>query len=358
MRTRSTLVAIAAVLVGAACGSDNTELGHQADAGHGGQGPGSGDGAATGDAGPLVTVGDDGPTFGDGALPDSFVGCATDTEQATLAPLDLYFMLDTSGSMDDLVAAGQSKWSSVVTAINAFVNDPASAGIGVGLQYFPLTAAGLPASCTASAQCGAAGPCVLSICTTDPQQVPGVVPCDTAADCKGQPCLNGPCQCARVGVCHNDHNSLCYPGSNCANDTNNFPLGTCDPLTTSTCMLADSCTVGDYAKAAVPVGALPGVAAAISSSLAAHQPGGNTPTAAALAGAIDGAATYAVAHPGHSVVAVLATDGIPDECTPSDIPTIARFAATGLANSPTVKTFAIGVFTPDDVASGTSALNQ
>jgi hypothetical protein len=121
---------------------------------------------------------------------------------------------------------------------------------------------------------------------------------------------------------------------------------------------ADSCTVQDYATPAVPIAPLPGVAAAVSASLAAHQPQGNTPTAAALEGAIEEARAHAAANPGHTVAAVLATDGIPDECTPSDIPSIAGIAAAGVAGSPSVETFAIGVFTPDAVASGTSALNQ
>jgi hypothetical protein len=116
--------------------------------------------------------------------------------------------------------------------------------------------------------------------------------------------------------------------------------------------------VPDYAAPAVPIALLPGVASAISTSLAAHRPNGNTPTSAALQGAINEAESYARANPGHSVVAVLATDGIPDECTPNTIPAIAGIAASGVGANPSVKTFAIGVFTPNDVASGTAALNQ
>ena len=283
--------------------------------------------------------------------------CAIDTK-ATPAPLDLYFMVDTSGSMDDLVTAGQSKWAAVVAAIDAFVNDPTSAGIGVGLQYFPLTKPGIPAGCSSSAQCGNAGPCVLSICTTDPSKVAGVVPCDTPSDCTNLPCLNGACQCSRIGACHNDHNSLCYLGNVCSDDPNGFALGSCDPLTTSNCVGGDSCAAGDYAAPAVPIAPLPAAASAVSSSLSAHQPSGSTPTAPALAGVVQGAATYAAAHPAHAVVAVLATDGIPDECSPSDIPSIAATAGAGLAGTPSVRTFVIGVFTPSDVDSGTTALDS
>jgi len=258
-------------------------------------------------------------------------------------------MIDTSASMDDLVAAGESKWSAITSAMTTFVNDPASAGIGLGLQYFPLTAAGVPASCTSSAQCGTGGPCLLAICANQQE----TIPCSTAADCPRR------AACVSIGECENDHNYLCQdPGnSQCSPDPNGFALGACQVLTSSTCINGDSCSAQDYATPAVAIAPLPGVAASVISSLSSHQPVGNTPTSAALQGAIDEATTQARANPGHVVVAVLATDGIPDECTPIAIPGIEQIAAAGLAGSPSIKTFTIGVFTPDDVSSGTSALN-
>ncbi len=354
-----------ATLTTAGCGSTSgDELGPDgarpgASAGEGGAGNG-------GDArsGSFVAGGDDATTFitDTGSPAPSFVGCAVHTDKATPASLDLYFMLDTSASMDDLVAAGQSKWASYVSAMNAFVNDPASAGIGVGLQYFPLVASGVPASCTSSAQCGNAGPCFLHICNV---LVNGALaPCDTNADCGRQ---LGPCV-PIGGFCENDPNLLCpTPGTSCNNDPNGFPLGMCQPLTTSYCLAGDSCAAQDYASPAVPIAPLPGSATTIAASLTAHQPQGRTPTPAALQGAINQAQTYARANAGHTVVAVLATDGIPDECIPASLGNnatiaqlgqyVAQLAAAGLSNSPSIKTFAIGVFAPNDVASGTSALD-
>jgi hypothetical protein len=289
-------------------------------------------------------------SLGDTGTSGGFAGCATTTQKATQSPLDLYFMLDTSGSMDDLVAAGQSKWSAVVAAMTAFVDDPASSGIGMGLQYFPLVAAGVPASCTSSAQCGAAGPCTLAICS----DLEEVVPCTTDADCPRRS------ECTTVGQCQNDHNFLCEdPGTAaCGADPNGFPLGACDVMTSSTCALGDSCGTQDYATPAVAISPLPGVAAAVIASMAMHEPQGNTPTSAALEGAIDEASAHALANPGHTVVAVLATDGIPDECTPTAINGIAQIAAGGLTGAPSIKTFTIGVFTPQDVSSGTTALDS
>ena len=353
---RSVFVAAAiGVAVVAACGSSGSDI-----VGHGPQEPDSG-GASSGGSG----EGDDGggtfTTVTDGGFSlDAFASCAATTEQATELPLDLYFMLDSSGSMDDLIAAKASKWTSVVSAMNAFVGDPASAGIGVGLQYFPLTAAGVPKTCTSSAQCPAnpaanpptTGPCFFKAC--DITMTNAVQPCDTDAEC-------APIGCKAVGTCSNNADTVCPADGKhpqCGPDANGFDLGTCTALTTSTCIEGDSCAAQDYATPAVPIAALPGAAAAVTASLMTHSPSGNTPTSQALLGAIDQAKSFATANPGHSVVAVLATDGIPDECSPNDIPGIAQIAAQGLSGAPSVKTFTIGVFAPDAIASGTAALNQ
>jgi len=100
---------------------------------------GAGNNVFAGDGAPPVLSGPPG-TPSDASLGDSFVGCATDTQRGKQLPLDLYVMLDTSGSMNDLVGPQRSKWDAVSAAITAFVNDPGSAGIGVGVQCFPKTA--------------------------------------------------------------------------------------------------------------------------------------------------------------------------------------------------------------------------
>ena len=84
------------------------------------------------------------------------MGCAAETFPGQLVPLDLYVMLDRSSSMKD-----SSKWSNVVAALNTFIGDKSSAGIGVGLQYFPTKpAVPVPATCP----CGAYGPCLGAFC--------------------------------------------------------------------------------------------------------------------------------------------------------------------------------------------------
>jgi hypothetical protein len=64
-------------------------------------------------------------------------------EVSTIAPvrLDMIILLDQSGSMAQPISGG-TRWSMVAYALDTFLNDPDSAGIGVALQYFSLPLAG------------------------------------------------------------------------------------------------------------------------------------------------------------------------------------------------------------------------
>ena len=75
---------------------------------------------------------------GDGQCIDSTCVCASTSQTATTTPLDMYVMMDQSGSMDEATGTSLSKWEAVSQALAAFLNDAASTGIGVGIQYFPL----------------------------------------------------------------------------------------------------------------------------------------------------------------------------------------------------------------------------
>jgi hypothetical protein len=269
--------------------------------------------------------------------------CAGVTSQAELVPLDIYLMLDSSGSMSETTGAmgtGPSKWAAVTQALDAFFADPQSAGLGVGLQHFPRLGAGVPTTCTASSQCPAqAGPCLLKVCSGQGS----VVPCLQDADCPGSH------TCVKLGHCGSE---LCAPANGALCPDNGQP---CQPLTSSTCAHADSCVAADYGAPAVEIAALNGAAAALSSAIAGVTPSGATPTAPALSGAITHAQAWAAQHPTHTVIVLLATDGLPTECSPQDIPSIAQIAAAGLvgaSGAPGVKTFAIGVFAPADISAG------
>jgi hypothetical protein len=215
-------------------------------------GTNAGAGGSTKSGGP-GTGGDEG-LFDAGLPPDGSIddagSCAAESKKAEQLPLDMYIMLDQSGSMTDAVAGGGDKWGAVTGAFKTFVNQPGTAGIGIGIQYFPLDASGGGCSptCATDADCGAFGPCFIGICFG---------------------CAGG---------------------------------------------ASDSCVSGDYAKPDVEIAALPAAAGGFIASINKHKPTNSTPTSAALQGAIDHAKVWGAAHPEHVVIDVLATDGDPTEC--------------------------------------------
>jgi hypothetical protein len=52
-------------------------------------------------------------------------------------PLDMYFLVDSSGSMAEPTASGANKWDLVTSALVNFLGNPVNAQIGVGIGYFP-----------------------------------------------------------------------------------------------------------------------------------------------------------------------------------------------------------------------------
>jgi hypothetical protein len=116
--------------------------------------------------------------------------------------------------------------------------------------------------------------------------------------------------------------------------------------------IGDSCNPTDYTKPAIEIAPLPGVASAITSSLSSHtNPNTATPTAPALQGAIQHATDWANAHPMDVTIVILATDGDPSECpiptnsTASLLAQVEAIAAAGVAQTPKILTFVIGVGT-------------
>ena len=276
--------------------------------------------------------------------------CAMQSAVAEKLPLDLFVMMDSSGSMTELTATGVSKWDAVRSAMTAFFSDPQSTGIGVALQYFPQIRASVPADCLTDPECGTFGPCTrIRTCVG----AASLSPCNVDADCaRGQTCaLLGTCAvsldlCAPAG-------QLCGPGEACE-------------AFAGFCPGRDICDIPPYATPAVAVAPLPGAAAGLIASLAGHEPDGATPTAPALSGAIQAAEARARANPGRKVAVVLVTDGFPSECTPLDIPGIAALAAAaaagtpaaaGGAATPAIPTFVIGVFAAPDMTAATTNLD-
>ncbi|APR84350.1 Hypothetical protein A7982_09699 [Minicystis rosea] len=339
-----------------ACSSGSTsDTGGSQGAGHSSTGQGASASTASGAGGKQPSSGSDvGGSFASGFGVGTGAGtggaggdvtCAGETSQAELIPLDIYLMLDSSGSMLDTTGTngtGPSKWTAVTQALTTFFGDPQSVGLGVGLQHFPLLAPGVPVSCTSSSQCpGQSGPCLLKVCSG----MSAITPCETNADCVGQ----GTGQCIKLGECGDTY---CAPANGAMCSGNGQP---CNAVTTSFCARQDSCSAIDYATPAVEITPLGGSAAMLDSTIASWMPNGSTPTAPALTGAIQHAKSWTSQNPTHTVVVVLATDGLPTECTPQNISSIAQIAAQGAAGSSGVRTFAIGVFAPADISAGAPA---
>lgn len=276
-------------------------------------------------------------TAGTGEAPD--FSCAKTTEEAQRIPVEMFIMLDRSESMLGMTGTGETKWDAIRDALSMFVADPRSTGLMVGLQYFPIGRPNVPTQCTEDAECGVGGPCMTRLCQPD-ASVSSFQPifCSSDAECPADTlgCVEfGVCTGNTAAVCFNFGRRQCGLDGDCAN-------------VISACKGYSSCDPQDYATPAVELGELPAQAAAITSSLAGATPVGLTPTSAALSGALKQAEARAIAEPSHRVIAVLATDGLPTECPPTDAAGVADIARVAFASEHELQTYVIGVFSPDD----------
>jgi hypothetical protein len=66
--------------------------------------------------------------------------CVSSTANAHLAPMNLVFIYDRSGSMGDPAEGGDPnvKWIPLTAGMTAFFGDPGSKGINASLEFFPL----------------------------------------------------------------------------------------------------------------------------------------------------------------------------------------------------------------------------
>lgn len=277
--------------------------------------------------------------------------CAATSTSAELIPLDLYVMMDSSKSMTEPTAAGVTKWKSVVDAMVGFFQDPNSAGLSVGLKYFPDEQPSVPESCTDDTQCAGFGVCQQrKACVANGTFTKTVTQlCTTAADCAATETCESVQRCADGAECRKVYCVSSGATAPCTSDC--VPFG-------GYCEKRDICTAANYATPAVAFGNLPEAAPGLTASITARMPGGYTPTGPALAGAIQQAQERARANPDHKVAVVLVTDGLPGgfipgsppaECTPGDIAGVASLVAAGAMGTPPIPTFVIGVFGPCDL---------
>ncbi|HEY0710383.1 MAG TPA: hypothetical protein VGG33_26475, partial [Polyangia bacterium] len=191
-------LALTVVLTGAlACNSPSVISSDRAPGAGGGSGAPSGGPGGSGTSG--GTAGSSGIALPDAATgqvdvaPAPPMACAEEAYKAEAVPLDLLLLLDSSGSMDGRVG-GATKWQLAQTALASFVRDQRSAGLGMGLQYFPN-----PKRCQGFLDCIATA----SQCQANDR-------CIDAAGVSGQLCgglFGGNCMsgstCAPTGICSN-----------------------------------------------------------------------------------------------------------------------------------------------------------
>lgn len=319
-------VGLVGLFIASACGSEDESTFPGSSGGSSGFGGSTSSGSIGGSSGSSGDI-------------DELAACATETLKGEALPLDIHIMLDASGSMMGAVTGG-TKWSAVKTALKGFINDANSAGVGVGLQIFPIVHAGAPATCTSDTQCaGGFGTCIFKAC--DYVAFGALLPCDSNADCPAS------AQCREIReykFAGQDRN--CLQGST---DPNLACPGNANPITQSTCSKKE-CFLEDYDDARIPIATLPGAAGGLVSNIDAIPNPPNsalTPTSIAVQGGLAYAKAHKTANPDHAVVLVLATDGLPTRCSPYESTQIATLAAAGL---PDVKTFVVGVFSPNEQA--------
>src|SRR5213076_3572567 len=155
---------------------------------------------------------------------------------------------------------GKSKWELAQSALTAFVTDAKSAGMGVGLQYFPLV---IP--CGTDADCGAslfAGCSEQKVCVGAAGAMPPYTSCSNRACPTGMTCVPLG-RCSQSGETCTGLNDICAGGSS-SNRCTAIPK-TCRDSPVAMCHVAD------YQKLAVPIGDLPGAAPALTLSLVMTQ---------------------------------------------------------------------------------------
>ena len=109
-------------------------------------------GASSSSGGGSITIGNPDGVYGTGevctGLPfdgsEPAPDCMGEAYEAEALPINLYIMMDRSVSMlrdvaglsNDPAPEGLSRWDGVSQAIREFADDPQSAGVGVGIQFF------------------------------------------------------------------------------------------------------------------------------------------------------------------------------------------------------------------------------
>jgi hypothetical protein len=359
-------VTVAVTGLSASCDTARIEgqgpgVGRQGGAGAGGAGGGNpgGGGGSTGAGGGVVpplnldAAAGGGSGGAPGVKPDAAGGetasCATETHQAKQTPLDVLLLVDSSGSMRE-GAGADTKWTLTRDALTAFWREPKSAGLGLGLQFFPAKGADRPCAnddacgvAVAIGTCGDTGVCAggpfSAARSCDPAADLGTCPGGGACSITGR-CAGSGAGCAPIGMPCPGGGGMCMNrGSVCKN------IGT------------GSCEAVDYETPAVPIRPLPAGEAMLTGAIQDKDPVGHTPTLAAVQGALTHLRQHLGANPTHKAALVLFTDGLPLGCTNNSSFTIGQAIGAAFMGTPSISTYALGVFSGTQAVTAKSTLD-
>lgn len=272
--------------------------------------------------------------------------CQRDTYEAKRAELNLLLLVDLSGSMLGKVNAEtlETQWEAVRDAMRAFLESPATDGMGVSVTYYPVMEP--RTACETNAMCDANTPCIDLVCMI-PTLLDSPIPCLTDNDCPYEVIFDDGTRlvdrCMPPNACTNHPLQFCLVDENCPNgDTCNV-----DAPPIAVCPGDNSCTVADYETAAVPLQLLPEGRQALIESLDEHyvDPYAGTPTQVALTGAFRQLQGWKENDPTRRSVLILATDGVPEACQTLAQPDASASALSQIAEGAEseLNTFVIGV---------------
>ena len=324
----------------------------------GSAGPGTGPGSGSGGGSSGVTLPD--PPKTPVASPDAgALQCAAEAFKAEIVPLDLMLLVDSSSSMTGS-AGMRSKWQTAQSALKSFVSDPKSAGLNMGLQFFPADTI-----CMTDGDCFTGAPDMGRYCTG--RQVcagPGG-PAANAVNCGPQPILIiGPRNVANCpgGTTCQPFGNCSASGAGCTNGGQACAMGggMCE-VPPKTCIIGGTnlaCDEASYNRLAVPIVALPMGQGTLMGALDRKAPQGATPMGPAVRGVLAQLRARVTADPGRKVALILASDGLPGGCQRNDIPSIAADVAGAFMAQPSIPTYVIGVFSPTELAMVRPQLDQ
>ena len=271
-------------------------------------------------------------------------------------------LVDSSGSMTS--AAGmRSKWETARSALRLFVSDPKSAGLSVALQFFPAVK-----PCTTDKDCVASavgeGRFCLSrqVCASEAAPEPGARTCGGGGIVispigpigGGGGCPMGT-SCRALGSCSMSADLCTNLGQPCP-----MGAGTCEAAPRS-CQVGGSaveCEDARYEAPAVGFAALPAASLAVTRALHLKEPTGGTPMGPAVRGTLAHLRAQLAANPGRKVALILVSDGLPGACQRNDIPAVVADLGTAFTGTPSIPSYVIGVFSPNEVTRAEMALNQ